>query len=104
MQIEPDALVEKLAAGAQLLILDVRTKFEYTSGHLPGAVNLPFWKIPFSGSGFINGKDQEIVLYCEHGPRAVLAAKILGFMGYGKTVLLQGHMHRWRRERKELVK
>ena len=104
MNLEPEQLDAKRTAGEQLLVMDVRSHYEFKSGRLPGALHCPFWKVPFHISGLVRGRELEIVLYCEHGPRAILAAKLLNLMGYTKISLLKGHMHRWRREKRKMVK
>ena len=43
-------------------------------------------------------KNRRVVVYCEHGPRAVLAREILSFMGYTSVGLLEGHMSGWRQQ------
>jgi rhodanese-related sulfurtransferase len=42
-------------------------------------------------------KNAELVLTCEHGPRAQMAQRILAVYGYRKTTLLDGHMAGWKR-------
>jgi hydroxyacylglutathione hydrolase len=98
MEISPEELADQLASGRQKIIIDVRSRFEYLSGHLPGAIHLPFWQIPFRLSQLAIEKDSSLIIYCEHGPRALLARKILNLSGYINVFCLKGHMGRWRRE------
>ena len=81
------------------LIVDVRSEGEYQTDHIPGAVHIPFYSI---GSGLKQlsfPKENPVVLYCEHGPRAGLAGISLYFQGYGKVYSLEGHMKGWRESR-----
>ncbi len=102
MTIAPEILAGQLAADESPLVVDVRSQYEYTSGHVPGAVHLPFWKAPLLIPRYAASKEADVVLYCEHGPRAVLAARLLRLRGYHNVRLLKGHMHRWRREGRNL--
>ena len=78
------------------VIVDVRSRGEYDSDHLPGAVHIPFYTI---GSGLKElkyTKNEPIVLYCEHGPRAGIAGFSLKLQGYEQVFSLEGHMKQWR--------
>jgi len=78
------------------VIVDVRSRGEYEQDHLPGAVHIPFYAI---GSGLEElkyGKNEQIILYCEHGPRAGFAGLSLYLQGYEQVYSLEGHMKGWR--------
>ena len=100
MEISAHELLEQMQGDSPPLIVDVRSGFEYASGHLPGALHLPFWQIPMRAAGKISDKKASLVLYCQHGPRAVLAGFLLKRLGYQKVALLKGHMSRWCHERR----
>ncbi|PLX72994.1 MAG: rhodanese-like domain-containing protein [Desulfuromonas sp.] len=93
----PDQLNALLNGVDCPIILDVRSGFEYRSGHLPGAIHLPFWQVLFKTTTIPGGRKSQLVLYCEHGPRAVLARGMLQLRGFRRHELLQGHMYAWRR-------
>lgn len=78
-------------------VVDVRTAPEFRSGHIPGARNAPTLKILFRLVELPKEKETPLVVTCEHGPRAHLAAKLLGMYGYHNVTLLEGHMAGWRR-------
>ena len=78
-------------------IIDVRTSFEHKSGCVPSAVNIPFFLAPVKAFLLKNEKDKELIIYCEHGPRAYIASLFFLFAGYKKIKFLSGHMHGWRK-------
>ncbi len=78
-------------------VIDVRTGFEFRSGHIPGAIHAPTWKILLRLAPTPKDKDAELVVTCEHGPRAQIAKGLLGACGYRHVTLLDGHMAGWRR-------
>ena len=39
-------LLARISAGTAPTILDVRSREEFTHGHVPGALHVPFWKVP----------------------------------------------------------
>jgi rhodanese-related sulfurtransferase len=77
-------------------VIDVRTGFEFNRGHIPGAIHAPTWKILLFLAPLPKDKETELVLTCEHGPRAQIVKGILAALGYRKMDLLDGHMHGWR--------
>jgi rhodanese-related sulfurtransferase len=94
---QPKELAEKIANGKSPTVVDVRTGFEFRSGHIPGAINAPVWKIILRLSALPPDKEAEMVVLCELGPRAVMAKSLLGLLGYRNVTLLSGHMAAWRR-------
>jgi rhodanese-related sulfurtransferase len=90
-------LARKLKSGGAPAVIDVRTGFEYDRGHIPGAIHAPTWKILLFLAKLPSDKNTEMVLTCEHGPRAQIAKGILGTLGYRNLDLLEGHMNGWRK-------
>jgi rhodanese-related sulfurtransferase len=89
-------LLKKIQEKHSPVIVDVRSRGEYKYDHLPGAVHIPFYSIG-SGVGDLKlEKNRQIVLYCEHGPRAGLAGLTLYLHGYDQVYSLEGHMQGWR--------
>ena len=80
----PDELLASINSGTAPTIVDVRTQSEYESGHVPGIES---------------SKEDRVIVYCEHGPRAGLAKFGLWAKGFKDIVYLQGHMSGWK-ERK----
>ncbi len=78
-------------------ILDVRSAMEYRSGHIPGALHAPSWRLLLRLVPLPREKEATVVVTCEHGPRAQIARSLLGLAGYANVVLLDGHMAGWRR-------
>ena len=95
--INSGTLNERLSiSSAPLVLLDVRNRSEYRKGHLPGAVNIPVYVLPFRLVDIpTKGKDRPVVVYCAHGPRAGLAGFILRIAGYSNVLHLQGDMAGW---------
>lgn len=90
-------LAGKIGGGDAPVVIDVRTGIEFRSGHIPGALHVPTWKI-LSGQGALpSDKGTELVILCELGPRAVIARLLIRLLGYRNTSLLDGHMAGWRR-------
>lgn len=95
--ITPAGLAARLEQRPRPAILDVRTASEYSAGHVPGAVNVPFTEIGARLSEIPAGPDDELIVYCGHGPRAWMAGARLGRRGFRRLVYLGGHWAAWRR-------
>lgn len=78
----------KVAAGATLL--DVRTRDEFASGHVKGAVNIPVQEL---GQRLREVPRGAVVVYCRSGGRSASAASILSANGYDVTDV--GPMPNW---------
>jgi rhodanese-related sulfurtransferase len=95
--ISPQALLERQAKGdSSLFVLDVRSPEEFASGHVPGAVNVPYDQVASKLAEI--PKDKDVVLYCKSGRRAGLAAEVLQANGYAKLEHLQGDMPGWSKD------
>ncbi|TYP00016.1 rhodanese-related sulfurtransferase [Geothermobacter ehrlichii] len=99
---KPETLLQRLG-DEETLVIDVRLRFEFRAGHIPGAVNIPWWRGGLLAEA-VAGAKGSVVLTCEHGPRAWLAAGLLLLRGQTDVSLLSGHMRGWRRKRLPLVK
>ena len=89
-------LLARIAAGAAPVILDVRSAREFADGHVPGAVHVPFWAVGTRIEAIAADKDEELVVYCGHGPRAMIAGRTLRRRGFTRLVFLDGHFSKWR--------
>ena len=89
--INHDALWDYQKANDALLI-DVRTKEEFSRGHIPGAINHNVDEL----RALLPTLDpsRKYIIYCQVGLRGYLANKILSNHGFD-TVNLQGGYHLW---------
>jgi hydroxyacylglutathione hydrolase len=88
-------LLAQFEAGTAPTILDVRSRNEFRRGHVPGAVNVPFWMLWRLGS-IGSSREAPVVVYCGHGPRAWLAGGVLRTHRFTNVKYLAGHFSRWR--------
>lgn len=99
-QIEAAELRNRLGAGEDLQILDVRRTGEYESGHVPGASNLPLETL---GSRTEDAdRDRPTVVICEGGYRSSIGTSILERHGFARLINLTGGTAAWRKAAFEL--
>ena len=77
---EAKKLIEE--AKVEIIILDVRTKEEYTEGHIPGAILIPDYEILEKAPNILKDKEQLILVYCRSGRRSKNASEALVSLGY----------------------
>jgi rhodanese-related sulfurtransferase len=99
MSVTPHELIASIDADRAPVILDVRSDAEYRAGHVPGALHIPFTDVRARAESIPGGKDETLVVYCGHGPRAWIAGATLKRLGFGKIEYLKGHMRAWRSAR-----
>ena len=66
----------------ELIILDVRTEEEFSSGHIKGAVLIPDYEIADRAEAELPDKDMLILVYCRSGNRSKRASEVLVSLGY----------------------
>ena len=83
------------------LIIDVREPYEFDSGHLPGAINIPRGVIEFmiwKKVGFPDETDLEkrIYIYCSTGKRTALAGATFKSLGFTNIYGVDMKFSNWR--------
>jgi rhodanese-related sulfurtransferase len=91
-------LLNRIESGNAPTIVDTRSSWEYDNGHIPGAVNIPFWSVLCCGGEALSSEKKPIVVYCTYGPRAYMARADMWLYGIDSVVYLDGHMATWREE------
>ena len=89
-------LLKRIESKTAPVIIDARTGTEFKRGHIPGATNAPARKILLKTARLPGDKNAELVIYCAHGPRALIAKRLLARQGYRNMDLLNGHWKVWR--------
>lgn len=80
------------------VILDVRSKWEFESGHIPGAKHLDFFS-PYLEAELNNlERDKYYLVYCRSGARSYTACNVMANMGFKKLANMMGGLIAWRGE------
>jgi rhodanese-related sulfurtransferase len=93
----------------EALIIDVREPQEYAAGHIPGTINIPRGVIASQiwnhvGSSEKANLERPIVLQCQSGRRATLAAETLGELGFTQTSAVIMNLDDWKTSGNPFVK
>jgi len=105
-EIPPRALLEKLAAKEDLLLIDVREHSEYEAGHIKGAHIVPRGILeaaldpayPKHVPELAAARERQIVVYCATSGRSAMAVAVMQMMGFKNVVNMEGGYTRWAAE------
>jgi rhodanese-related sulfurtransferase len=102
--VTPKALNEKLAEGADLLVIDVREPAEFTDtlGHIKGAINVPLGRVSATlaenADALKDYADTPVYVVCRSANRAASAARVLKRAGMSRVSVMSGGMLGWKRD------
>lgn len=95
---------EALSKEPNVMILDVRTPEEVTSGKIRGAKNIDFMDNGFMAKVDSLDKNITYLIYCKAGGRSAKAAAALDSVGFKSTYSLDGGITAWQKEGKPIEK
>ncbi|MHB8598647.1 MAG: molybdopterin-synthase adenylyltransferase MoeB [Ktedonobacteraceae bacterium] len=94
-----DALAHQHEAGndnQDIVLVDVREKYEWNEGHIPGAVHVPRGFLELQIEEAVPDKSKTVLLYCAGGVRSLMAGKTLQDMGYENSISMSGGFGQWK--------
>ena len=94
-----DALAQQHEAGSDnsdIVLVDVREKYEWNEGHIPGAVHVPRGFLELQIEEAVPDKSKTVLLYCAGGVRSLMAGKTLQDMGYENSISMSGGFGQWK--------
>lgn len=86
------------------IIVDIRPKKEWDTGHITGAKHIPLSDLDRRMDELSKYQQRSIIVVCNLGQAAGSATKKLKESGYEKTVRLSGGMTEWKGQSLPLVK
>jgi rhodanese-related sulfurtransferase len=95
-EVPASELLASIRESSAPLILDVRSPEEFARGHVPGAKNIGIDQLAQRLAEISEHLDEEVVVYCERGPRAERASALLAGAGFTAVRRLEGDMSGWR--------
>lgn len=92
---EAAIMMKKTNKYPNLIILDVRTKEEFETSHLFGAINIPLDEIEENIYELENYQNDEIIVYCKVGSRSINASILLGANRFSRVFNMIGGIDSW---------
>ena len=78
-----------------LIILDVRDKIEYDSGHLNNSILIPVGELENRLNEIEQYNNTEIIVHCRSGSRSASASEILSSNGFSEVYNMLGGINAW---------
>ena len=99
----PWDLDERLQAGEDILLVDIREDHEYDTMHIENALHVPRgvleaaaeWNYEETEPELVEARDRTVVLICRSGHRSILAAHSLKCMGFKDVWSLKTGLRGW---------
>lgn len=91
-------LIEKNRGNDDFIILDVRTKEEYSEGHIENAVNIDVTSSWFIGDVEKLGEEKTFLVHCRSGSRSERAIAIMKESGFTDIYEISGGFSEWESE------
>jgi rhodanese-related sulfurtransferase len=86
---------KKISKKKNVVILDVRTAEEFSTGHIPGALNIDLEKPGFEDSVRNLDPGKTYLLYCRSGRRSGIAGTKMRSMDFPRVYNLEGGIEKW---------
>lgn len=94
----------KLIAEGKVTIVDVRTKEEFSEGHLKDAKNIDITEPTFEAELARLDKSQPVLVHCQAGGRSTRALPTFEKLGFTNIIHLDGGYSGWLDNGKPVVK
>ena len=85
------------------VVVDIRDKKEFATGHLVGAVNIPYGSLAERMGELDPHKSRPLILVCKSGQTVGMAGKMLREKGFN-ALRMSGGMMEWTNQKLPLVK
>jgi phage shock protein E len=92
------------ADGETPLVIDVRTEAEWNSGHVEGAILIPYDVIGEKIGAVAKDTSKRIYVYCKTGRRSQIAKEALEKLGYKDVVNLGSYEDAAKALKRKIVK
>ena len=93
--VSPAEAAAVIAAGSDVVVLDIRTPQEFNEGIIEGAINIDFYESSFAATLDTLDKDAEYVVYCRSGNRSSQARKTFESLGFTNVTEIEGGIVDW---------
>lgn len=97
-------LAKEYENGGDFVIIDFRTKSEYSSGYIKNSTNLDFYDNNLKNNLNNLDKNKTYLIYCRSGNRSGQALKIMKDLGFKKVYNMIGGIIDWESKKYPLEK
>jgi len=88
-------MIAENAGNPKFILLDVRTKDDYDSGHIEGAKLMNYYATNFLRMASQLDRDATILIYCQKGRQSPQAFREFEKNGFSTLYILDGGISEW---------
>ncbi len=92
IDVTPAAIADQVEAG-EFTVLDVRGAAEFASGHIAGAVHVPYGHLPLELPSLPTNRP--LLVHCQAGTRSAIAMSVLERAGVTRAINMAGGLSAW---------
>ena len=89
---------EELIKNGNAVSVDVRTRSEFDTGHIPTAINIDFYQSSFEKEISKLDKNKYYIMNCQSGGRSGKACALMTELGFSQLSNLEGGIVAWKEE------
>ncbi|NQV69838.1 MAG: rhodanese-like domain-containing protein [Pseudohongiella sp.] len=93
----------KLINRSNAIVLDIRDKKEFDTGHIVDSINIPLAKLDQRITELQKHKEKPVVVVCKQGQHSADAAKKLQAAGHAEVFKLSGGLTEWKAQSMPLI-
>jgi rhodanese-related sulfurtransferase len=86
-------ILQLLTENKDILLLDVREKWEFEICNIEKSVNIPMAEISLAAASLDSSRDTIVI--CHHGARSMQVASFLEHSGFSNVINLDGGIDAW---------
>ncbi|EDQ33986.2 Rhodanese-related sulfurtransferase [Hoeflea phototrophica DFL-43] len=102
--VTPRDAYEALETDPSIVVLDIRTPFEFKRGHIEGAINIDFYAKDFADRIMALEPGRTYVMYCHAGGRSHALMRAFTRTDFKDVMHIPAGFSGWRRERLPYVR
>lgn len=95
--VSPESAYQVLQSGAPVTILDIRTPWEFSAGHIEGAVNIDFYEKSFADRIMALEPGGTYLIYCQTGVRSRALMNALAQTSFQDVMHIPAGFSGWQR-------
>ncbi len=94
-ELTPKEFAEALKSDGNKILIDLRSNYDFSKGHISGATNIDSNWSTFEWRIAELETDQSVFIYCQNGEQSKKSAAYLKSQGFNSVTILKGGLKQW---------
>lgn len=93
--VDAEGAAKLLSSSKEVVVVDVRTPAEFSSGHIPGASNIDYVADSFATEVAKLDRSKTYIVHCAAGGRSTQSLAVFARLGFKSVTHLDGGLNGW---------